>query len=180
MLQKDIEKILITESEIRDKVKLIGAKISRDYAGKELVMVSVLRGGLVFLADLLRAVTIPVTIDFMAVSSYGSYTESSGVVQLIKDLGEPILGKNVLLVEDIIDTGLTLNYLIQSLKAKQPLTLEVCTLLNKSVRRIVDMELAYKGFDIPDMFVVGYGLDYKQKYRNLPFVGVLKESIFKE
>ncbi|HEX21767.1 MAG TPA: hypoxanthine phosphoribosyltransferase [Actinobacteria bacterium] len=176
-MQKDIEKILITENQIRDRVKTIGENISKDYADKELVLVSILRGGLIFLADLLRAITIPVTIDFMAISSYGGYAESSGVVQLIKDLGEPVLGKNVLLVEDIIDTGLTLNYLMQSLKAKQPLTLEVCTLLDKSVRRIVDLDLAYKGFDVPDLFVVGYGLDFNQKYRNLPFIGVLREDV---
>lgn len=178
MLQDDIEQVLITEDEIRAKVKELGRIISNDYAEKQLVMISILKGGLVFLSDLLREVSLPITIDFMAISSYGDFTETAGVVQVLKDLSEPILGKNVLIVEDIIDTGLTLNYLLQSLKAQQPLSLEICTLLDKSVRRIVDIPLAYKGFDIPDQFVVGYGLDYSQKYRNLPFIGVLKEEIY--
>lgn len=178
MLEDDIEQILITDAEIEQKVSDLGRSISQDFAGKDLVIISILKGGLIFLADLLRQIDIDCTVDFMAISSYGDSSESSGVVQLLKDLSQPILGKNVLIVEDIIDTGLTLNYLLQSIKARQPLSLDICTLLDKSVRRIIDMPLAYKGFDVPDQFVVGYGLDYGQRYRNLPFIGVLKENVY--
>ena len=177
-LHNDIDEILITEDDIREKTKILGNSISRDYSDKDLVMISILKGGLIFLSDLLREVTIPAKVDFMAITSYGADTESAGIVQLLKDLSNPILGKEVLIVEDIIDTGLTLNYLIQTLKARQPLSIKICTLMDKSVRRIVDMPIAYKGFDVPDRFVVGYGLDYGQKYRNLPYIGVLKEEIY--
>ncbi len=177
-LHNDIDEILITEDEIREKIQILGSAISDDYENKDLVMISILKGGLIFLADLLREVTVPANIDFMAITSYGTDTESTGIVQLLKDLSSPILGKEVLIVEDIIDTGLTLNYLIQTLKARQPLNIKICSLMDKSVRRIVDMPIAYKGFDVPDQFVVGYGLDYGQKYRNLPYIGVLKEEIY--
>ncbi|MFQ5574519.1 MAG: hypoxanthine phosphoribosyltransferase [Terriglobia bacterium] len=174
---EDIEETLITEEEIEAKVAEIGRQISRDYENRDLLIVNVLKGSVVFLADLMRRITLPLSVDFMATSSYGSATESSGVVRLLKDLEESVAGKDVLVVEDIIDTGLTLNYLLKNLKERGPKTLTVCTLLDKSVRRIAETDLAYKGFDIPDLFVVGYGLDFDQKYRNLPFIGVLKASI---
>jgi len=174
----DISEVLFDADAIAAKVEYLSSHISHDYQGKELVLVSVLKGGLMFLADLARGIDMPLSMDFMAISSYGAATEQTGVVQVIKDLSAPILGKDVLVVEDIIDTGLTLNYLLSTLRARQPLSVSVCTLMDKSVRRIVDMPLKYKGFDVPDLFLVGYGLDYQQKYRNLPFVGVLKEGVF--
>lgn len=176
----DIEKILITQEEIQRKAKELGALVSKDYRNKDLFLVNVLKGSVIFLSDLIRFITIPLAVDFMAISSYGPTTESLGVVRLVKDLEESINGKHVLVIEDIIDTGLTLNYLLTNLKVREPASLEVCTLLDKSVRRIVDIPIKYKGFDIPDVFVVGYGLDYEQKYRNLPFIGVLKPSVFSE
>ncbi|MDI6891622.1 MAG: hypoxanthine phosphoribosyltransferase [Actinomycetota bacterium] len=175
---EDIQEILLTEKQIQARVKELGEEISRDYTGKDLVLVSVLRGGVVFLTDLIRAITLPISLDFMAISSYGPSTESLGVVRLIKDLEESINGRDVLVVEDIIDTGLTLSYLMRNLESRKPASLGICTLLDKSVRRIVDMTVHYKGFDIPDVFVVGYGLDYGQKYRNLPFIGILKPEIY--
>ncbi|MBI4734352.1 MAG: hypoxanthine phosphoribosyltransferase [Rubrobacteridae bacterium] len=179
MLDDDVEKILITDDSIRQKAKELGEEISKDYEGKELLLVSVLRGGFIFIADLVRYISIPVTIDFMAISSYGSSTETSGVVQVIKDLEENINGKHVLIIEDVIDTGLTLNYLIKNLKSREPESINVCVLLDKSPRRIIDnLPIRYKGFDIPDYFVVGYGLDYRQQYRNLPYIGILKKSIY--
>lgn len=179
MLYEDIEKVLISEDEIGQKVRELGRAISEDYAGENLVLVSVLRGAILFVADLIRVISIPLTIDFMAISSYGPSTETSGVVKVIKDLEENIVGKHVLIVEDIIDTGLTLNYLIKNLKSREPASLDVCVLLDKSARRIVyNLPIKYKGFDIPDVFVVGYGLDYQQKYRNLPFVGILKRFVY--
>ena len=175
---EDIEKVLYTEEEIQKKVEELGRLITRDYERKNLFIINVLKGGVVFLSDLIRSITLPLSIDFMAISSYGPSTQSSGVVRLVKDLEENINDKNVLVVEDIVDTGLTLNYLLKSLKARGPKSIEVCTLLDKSIRRIVDVPLAYKGFDVPDVFVVGYGLDYDQKYRNLPFIGILRPEIF--
>lgn len=181
MLNDDIDKVLITETDIRHKVEELGERISNDYAGKNLVMVSVLRGGVIFVADLIRAVSTPVTVDFMAISSYGPSTDTSGVVKVLKDLEEDIVGRDVLIVEDIIDTGLTLNYLIKNLKSREPASLNVCVLLDKSARRIVEnLPIKYKGFDVPDVFVVGYGLDFRQKYRNLPYVGILKKSVYEE
>jgi len=173
-----IREVLFTESEIEEKVKLLGAAISQDYREKELLLVNVLKGGVIFLADLIRQITIPVVIDFMAISSYGPSTEEFGIVRLVKDLEESVSGKDVLVVEDIIDTGLTLTYLLRNLESRDPGSLRVCTLMDKSVRRIVDIPIYYKGFDVPDVFVVGYGLDYEQKYRNLPFIGVLKKEIY--
>jgi len=179
MLHDDIDKVLIAESEIRSKVKEIGELVSNDYADKDLVVVSVLRGGVIFVADLIRELSIPVAMDFMAISSYGPSTNTSGVVKVLKDLEEDIVGRDVLIVEDIIDTGLTLNYLIKNLKSREPASLNVCVLLDKSARRIVEnLPIKYKGFDVPDLFVVGYGLDFRQKYRNLPYVGILKKSVY--
>jgi len=177
-LFEDIKEILFTEEEIQDKVALLGAAISDEYKGKELLLVNVLKGGVVFLADLIRHITIPTKIDFMAISSYGPSTESFGIVRLVKDLEESVSDKDVLVIEDIIDTGLTLSYLLRNLESRNPNSLKVCTLLDKSVRRIPDVPIHYKGFDVPDVFVVGYGLDYEQNYRNLPFIGVLKKEIY--
>lgn len=179
MLNDDINKVLITEAEINYKVKELGEAISRDYANEDLIVISVLKGGFIFVADLVRTMSIPVTIDFMAISSYGPATETSGVVRVIKDLDLNIVGKHVLIVEDIIDTGLTLAYLVKSLRTREPASLNICVLLDKSVRRIVEnLPIKYKGFDVPDLFVVGYGLDYRQRYRNLPYIGILQKEIY--
>ncbi len=178
MIDDEIEKVVFKAEEISDRVSCIGQAITKDYQNRNLVLVSVLRGSLLFLADLFRQINLPVVIDFMAISSYGNSSKESGVVQVLKDLNESILGKDVLVIEDIVDTGLTLSYLLRSLQAKQPLSLKVCALLDKSARRIIDIDLAYKGFDCPDVFVVGYGLDYRQKYRNLPYIGVLKSDVY--
>ncbi|MDP3014461.1 MAG: hypoxanthine phosphoribosyltransferase [Candidatus Subteraquimicrobiales bacterium] len=177
---EDIQTVLITEKEIKKRVKELGKQISKDYKGKDLVLISVLKGGSVFLADLMRAITIPVTIDFMAILSYGPSTESLGVVKIVKDLEESISEKDVIVVEDIVDTGLTLNYLTRNLKSREPASLEICSLLDKSVRRIANIPIKYKGFEVPDVYLVGYGLDYVQVYRNLPFIGELKPSIYAE
>lgn len=174
-LAHDIDHVLFTEEQIQHRIRELGAAISADYAGSTPLLVSVLKGALYFMADLTRAITIPITMDFMAITSYGEDEASSGAVRLIKDLDEEITGRHVILVEDIIDTGLTAAYLLRTLRARDPISLNICTLLDKSVRRIVDnLPIAYRGFDVPDMFVVGYGLDYRQLYRNLPFIGVLK------
>ena len=165
--------VLITEQQLQHRVRELAEQISADYACKRPVLVGILRGSTFFLADLLRLVTIPLSIDFLAISSYAG-RDSSGVVRLLKDLDQSITGKHVLLVEDIIDTGLTLSYVLRILRARGPASLEVCTLLNKAARRLVDLPLRYIGFDIPDEFVVGYGLDYNQRYRNLPFIATLK------
>jgi hypoxanthine phosphoribosyltransferase len=177
-LLEDIREILFTEEEIQQRVVELGESISRDYGDTDLLLVNVLKGGVVFLADLLRAIAIPLSIDFMAISSYGPSTESLGIVRLVKDLDESVSAKDVLVIEDIIDTGLTLSYLLRNLRSRNPRSLRVCTLLDKSVRRIPDIPIHYKGFDVPDLFVVGYGLDYEQKYRNLPFIGVLKKEVY--
>lgn len=165
--------VLIPEEDLGVRVRSLAADISRDYAGKQLLLVGLLRGSVFFLADLLRALEIPVAVDFLAVSSYVG-RDSSGVVRLLKDLDHPIAGKDVLLVEDIIDTGLTLSYVLRVLKTRDPASLEVCTLLNKPRSRLIDQPLKYVGFDVPDDFVVGYGLDFEQRYRNLPYIGTLK------
>lgn len=166
---------MFTAEDIGSVAKKLGHEITRDYQGRRPLLVSVLRGGLIFLADLMRQIDLPLSVDFMAVSTYGPEV-TTGVVQVLKDLDELITGRDVIVVEDIIDTGLTLNYLLRILRARQPASLEVCTLLDKSVRRIANIHIAYKGFDLPDVFVVGYGLDFEQRYRNLPFIGVLKED----
>ncbi len=165
--------VVLTESEIREKIDELAARINRDYAGKELLVVGILRGAFIFMADLVRRLEVPVVVDFVAVSSYGDATVSSGIVRIIKDMDESVAGRHVLLVEDIIDSGLTLKYLYDYLKARGPASLRVCTLLDKPDRRQVDFQSDYNGFTIPDYFVVGFGLDYKQFYRNLPAVCVL-------
>lgn len=177
-LADDLERVLFTEAQIQQRVHTLAGAISHDYAGKSLLLVSVLKGALYFMADLTRAIAIPVSIDFMAISSYADGHASSGVVRLIKDLDEEITGRHVLLVEDIIDTGLTAAYLLRTLSARDPASLRICTLLDKTARRIVDkLPIDYRGFEVPDTFVVGYGLDYRQRYRNLPCIGVLKAEV---
>ena len=175
-IHSDIDTVLFDASQIAKAVAAIGHEISRDYADKKPVLITVLRGGLVFLADLIRAIDLPLSVDFMAISSYGPQNDT-GVVQVLKDLEESITGRDVIMVEDVIDTGLTLNYLMQILSARQPATLKVCALLDKSVRRIANIKIDYKGFDLPDIFVVGYGLDVGGLYRNLPYIGMPKEEI---
>jgi hypoxanthine phosphoribosyltransferase len=180
-LASDIGEVLLTEDEIQTRVRELGEQVSRDYAGRHLTLVSVLKGSLPFMADLMRAITIPVRIDLMEVSSYGgTTTESSGLVRILKDLSASIQGEDVLIVEDIIDTGLTLNYLVRYLRGKNPASLRICTLLDKPARRLVDIPVDYIGFTIPDQFVVGYGLDYGEVYRNLKFVGVLRPEVYSE
>jgi hypoxanthine phosphoribosyltransferase len=174
-----IKEVVVTQAELQARIQAIGQAISTDYGGKDPLIVGVLTGVLFFMADLLRAITIPVEVDFMAVSSYSSETRQTGLVRVEKDLELPLQDRHVLFVEDVIDTGLTLNYLLQNLKARQPASLEVCVLFDKSANRLIDIPLKYKGFDLPDRFVVGYGLDYREKYRNLPFVGLLKADEFK-
>ena len=179
-MDSDIREILVDEQQIARRVKELGEEISRDYAGRPLVLVCILRGAVVFMADLLRAITIPVTIDFIAISSYGNNVRSSGVVRILKDLDGSIEGKDVLIVEDIIDSGLTLAYLLENLRSRRPNSLEVCVLLDKQVPRKASLPIRYTGFTIPDAFVVGYGLDYAEKYRNLPYVGILKPEVYSE
>lgn len=173
-----IEKILITKEELQNKVKELAAQISKDYEGKDLLLVSVLKGGFMFTADLMREITIPCEIDFMAVSSYGQGAKTSGVVKIIKDLDQSVEGKDILVVEDILDSGLTLSYLKQNLLSRGVNSVRVCTILNKEERRQADIKADYLGFEIPDEFVVGYGLDYAEKYRNFPFVGILKKEVY--
>lgn len=178
-LEADIGAILLSEEQIGAKVAELGHRISEDYAERELTLVSVLKGSLPFMADLMRAIRIPVRIDLMEVSSYGgAATESTGLVRILKDLSSSIDGADVLLVEDIIDTGLTLNYLLRYLRGKNPRSLRICTLLDKPARRLVEIPVDYVGFTIPDQFVVGYGLDYGELYRNLRFVGVLRPEVY--
>jgi hypoxanthine phosphoribosyltransferase len=178
-LHGDIGQILVTEEDVRAKVRELGALISADYAGRSVTLVSVLKGSLPFMADLMRAIDVPVRIDLMEVSSYGgASTETSGLVRILKDLSSSIAGKDVLIVEDIIDTGLTLNYLLRYLRGKNPATLKICALLDKPARRLVEIPIDYRGFTIPDEFVVGYGLDFGEYYRNLPFIGVLRRELY--
>lgn len=178
-LEEDVAAVLITEEQIRAKVAELGALLSADYQGRSLTLVSVLKGSLPFMADLMREISVPVTIDLMEVSSYGGpSTETSGLVRILKDLSASIEGKDVVIVEDIIDTGLTLNYLVRYLRGKNPRSLRICALLDKPARRLVDITIDYRGFTIPDQFVVGYGLDYGEHYRNLPFIGVLKPEVY--
>lgn len=177
-MHQDVEQILYSEETLRERVAQLGAQITRDYAGKDLVLASVLRGSYIFMADLTRAIDLPLTVDFMAVSSYGSGTVSSGQVEIKKDLSDPIEGKDLLIVEDILDTGNTLYYLLEVLKARRPASIRICTLMDKPDRRVRPIYAEYIGFTIPDAFVVGYGLDYDEKYRNLPYVGVLKPSVY--
>ena len=177
---KDVERILITSEEIGARVRELGQQITNDYAGQEILMIGVLRGAVIFMADLARSIKRPMDIDFMAISSYGLSTNSSGVVRVIKDLDEVVEGRHVLIIEDIIDSGLTLNYLVDNIKSRKPASVRICTLLSKPDRRKVNVTVDYNGFIIPDHFVVGYGLDYAGKYRNLPFIGVLKPEIYQK
>lgn len=179
-MENDILKILITEEEIKAKVKEIGQQISTDYADKNLILISVLKGAVMFLSDLMRAITVHAEIDFMSVSSYGRDTKTSGVVKIIKDLDINLENYDVLIVEDILDSGMTLSYLTEILKLRNPASLKIVTLLNKPKRRIKDINPDYCGFNIPDEFVIGYGLDYAEKYRNLPYIGVLKKEIYQK
>jgi len=177
-LHQDVEKVLISEVEIKQKISELGSFISRDYTGKNLLMVGILKGAMVFMSDLMRSLSVDVQIDFMAVSSYGASSNSTGVVRILKDLERTIEGKHVLIVEDIVDTGLTLNYLQEILKARGPASVRICTLLDKPSRRKVDVAIDYNGFSIPDEFVIGYGLDYNEKYRSLPEICILKQEVY--
>ena len=166
--------VLLTEEEVDKKIQEIGEQISKDYAGEQVHLVCVLRGGAFFMCELAKRITIPVSLDFMSVSSYGGDTKSSGVVKIVKDLDDSLAGKNVIVVEDIVDSGRTLSYLLEMLKDRGPKSMKLCTLLDKPDRRVVDVKVDYTGFQIPDEFVVGYGLDYDQKYRNLPYIGIVE------
>ena len=180
-MHDDVKNVLVSEEQLKAKVAELGAQISRDYAGKNLVLVSILKGSVVFMADLMRAVSIPCNIDFMVVSSYGgSNTTTSGLVKIIKDLDGDLSGKDVLIVEDILDTGVTLSNLVPMLKMRNPNSVKICTILDKPSRRKAAIQPDYEGFQVPDEFVVGYGLDYDEKYRNLPYVGVLKPEIYEK
>jgi hypoxanthine phosphoribosyltransferase len=177
-LQQDLKEILLTEDELQAKIKELGAKLSEDYRDRNPLLIGVLKGAFMFMADLAKAITIPVEIDFMAVSSYGSSTKSSGVVRIIKDLEVSVEGRDVIIVEDIIDSGLTLSYLIDVLERRNARSVAVVALLDKPDRRKVNLDIEYKGFTLPDEFVVGYGLDYAEKYRNLPYIAVLKPDVY--
>jgi hypoxanthine phosphoribosyltransferase len=179
-MHEDIAEILLTHEEIQAKVVELGQQITADYRGKNLLLLGTLKGAVPFIADLSRAISLPLEIDYMAISSYGNSTESSGVVRILKDLEGPISQKHVLIVEDIVDSGLTLHYLTDVLRQRKPLSLRICTLLDKGRERVKAVELDYTGFQIPDRFVVGYGLDYAQRYRNLPYIGILKPNVYQE
>lgn len=165
--------VMISEENVDKRIQEIGEQISREYAGKEVHLICVLRGGSFFMCELAKRITVPVTLDFMSVSSYGMDTKSSGVVKIVKDLDDSIKGKNVIVIEDVVDSGRTLSYLLEMLKSREPESLKLCTLLDKPERRVVQVHVDYTGFEIPDEFVVGYGLDYAQKYRNLPYIGIV-------
>ncbi len=178
-MEEDIDHVLITEEQLGRKVRELGTQLAADYAGKLPILIGALNGATLFMSDLIRACRIPLSIDFIAVSSYGAGTRSSGVVRILKDLDRTIEDRHVVIVEDIVDTGLTLSYLIESLSARQPASIRVCALLDKADRRVADVSLDYAGFRIPDEFVVGYGLDYNDLYRNLPYIGVLKPQFYR-
>lgn len=167
-------KVLLSEEEVDAKIKEIGEQISKDYAGRQVHLVCILKGGSFFMCELAKRITVPVSLDFMSVSSYGGETKSSGVVKIVKDLDEPLKGKDVIIIEDIVDSGHTLSYLMEMLNNREPASLKLCTLLDKPDRRVTDVHVDYTGFQIPDEFVVGYGLDYDQKYRNLPYIGIVE------
>ncbi len=179
-LEHAVTEILVDEETLRNRVAELGEEISRDYAGRDLLLIGVLKGAVFFMADLMRQLTVPCEIDFMAISSYGASTDSSGVVRILKDLDINIEGREVLVVEDIIDSGLTLSYLMRNLEARQPASLEVCALMTKPERREIDVPVRYIGFEIPNRFVIGYGLDFAERYRNLPYVGVLDPELVPE
>lgn len=176
-LSEDIQQVFLTPADLQNRIKEIGQQITQDYRGKNPILVGALRGVICFMADLIRSITIPLEVDFIAVSSYSKESRDQGLVRVVKDLDRPITGRNVIFVEDVVDTGLTLNYLMNSLRARQPASLEVCVLFDRTARRLIDIPLKYKGFNLPDYFVVGYGLDHQEKYRNLPYVGILKPDI---
>jgi len=176
MRDKAIGEILVQPDALRRRVEELGAQITEDYAGRDLLLVGVLKGAIFFLADVMRHIEVPCDLDFMAVSSYGSATDSSGVVRILKDLDAPLEGRDVLIVEDIVDSGLTLQYLLRNLGARNPASLEVCALLTKPARRKVELDARYVGFEIPDRFVIGYGLDFREKYRNLPYVATMTDE----
>ena len=177
-MKNDIQEVLFSEAQLDAKVSELGARISKDYDGRHPLIVSVLKGSYVFMADLTRKITIPCNIDFMAVSSYGNGTKTTGEVQIIKDIGSKIDGRDLIIVEDILDSGVTLSFLMKILKARGANSIRLCTLLSKPERRKVDVPIDYLGFEIPDEFVVGYGLDYAEKYRNLPYIGILKPEVY--
>lgn len=179
-MHPDILKISITEEEIQKRVQELGQQITQDYAGKSVLVIGILKGAMIFMADLVRNIKVPTYLDFMAVSSYGSSTQSSGAVRILKDLDKSIEGKHILIVEDIVDTGLTLNYLLDNLRSRGPASIKICTLLSKPERRKAAVDVDYNGFFIPDEFVVGYGLDYDERYRNLPYIAVLKPEIYRD
>jgi hypoxanthine phosphoribosyltransferase len=179
-LERAVEEILIDESALHARIGELGDEISADYAGRDLLLIGVLKGAVFFMADLMRRLTVPCEIDFMAISSYGASTDSSGVVRILKDLDINIEARHVLVVEDIIDSGLTLSYLIRNLEAREPASLEVCALMTKPERREIDVDVRYVGFEIPNRFVIGYGLDFAERYRNLPYVGVLHGDLVPE
>ena len=177
-MRDDIKEVYFTEEQLRDKVRELGARITEDYRGKNPLIVSVLKGSYIFMADLTRAIDTPCNVDFMVVSSYGNGTKTTGEVQIIKDIAQPIDGRDLLIVEDILDSGVTLHYLMQILAARGANSIRLCTLLSKPERRKIDVNVDYLGFEIPDEFVVGYGLDYAEKYRNLPYIGILKPHVY--
>jgi hypoxanthine phosphoribosyltransferase len=179
-LERGVGEVLIDEDRLQARIHELGAQLSEDYAGRELLLVGVLKGAVFFMADLMRHITVPCEIDFMAISSYGASTDSSGVVRILKDLDINIDGRHVIVVEDIIDSGLTLSYLMRNLEAREPATLEICALLTKPDRREIDVPVRYIGFEIPNRFVIGYGLDFAERYRNLPYVGVLHPDLLPE
>ena len=178
MMKDDVLKTLIGEEELKKRVQELGEQITRDYQGKNLLLVRVLKGSIAFMADLMRAIDLPLSIDFMAVSSYGAGVKTSGVVKIIKDLDIDLKGYDLLIVEDILDSGMTLSYIMEMLEAREPSSVKICTLLDKPERRQVAVAPAYVGFTVPDEFVIGYGLDYDEKYRNLPYIGVLKPEVY--
>jgi len=177
-MENDIKEILITEEQIKQKTKELGKKITEHYKGKDLVVIGVLKGCVIFLSDLVREIDLPLTLDFMVVSSYGTSTKSSGVVRIIKDLEKDIQNKDVLIVEDVVDSGLTLSYLVEYLKSRNANSVKICSILDKPEKRKAHVDIAFPGFQIPDEFVVGYGLDYSEIYRNLPFVCILKPEVY--
>ena len=179
-LELGVEDILIDRDTLQQRISELGEDVSADYAGRDLLLVGVLKGAVFFMADLMRRISVPCEIDFMAISSYGASTDSSGIVRILKDLDINIEGRHVLIVEDIIDSGLTLSYLVRTLEAREPASLEVCALLTKPERRQIDVDVRYVGFEIPNRFVIGYGLDFAERYRNLPYVGVLNPRVLPE
>ncbi len=179
-MKEDIKEVLFSSDTLSEKVRELAERISDDYKGKDLVVVGILKGSVIFAAELIKNISIPCEIDFMAVSSYGNSTETSGVVRILKDLDSSIEGKDILIVEDIVDTGTTLKYLLGYLKARKANSIEIVALLNKPVRRKVDLDVKYIGFEVPDGFIVGYGIDYAEKYRNLPYIGILKPEVYEK